>query len=288
VKVGIDSYCFHKYFGEIRPGGKDPGTRWTAFDLIDYATKVGANGLSLETCFMPALDRGFLHELRSALDSSRLDRVLAWGHPVGLERGRSREALEDLKRHIPSASALGTRILRITASSGPYSPELEEEFTHTLDPMLHEALRAAEDQGVILAIENHGDFTSDALVRLLERVGSPALRVTLDTGNLVAVNDDPVEGSRKLAPYVAATHIKDMIFSGGGPHESPGFLCTPVGRGIVDMPAILEHLKAAGYDGLLCVELHDPAPAWRETSEEELVRLSVEYLQTLVTAQQRM
>jgi len=29
MKIGIDSYCFHRYFGEIYPGLQaDPGTRW--------------------------------------------------------------------------------------------------------------------------------------------------------------------------------------------------------------------------------------------------------------------
>jgi sugar phosphate isomerase/epimerase len=279
LKVGIDSYSFHRYFGEIHhESEEDPGMRWSTFDLIGYAAKVGAKGLSLETCFMPALDPGFLRELRAALDQAGLERVLAWGHPIGLERGTSREALDDLKRHIPSALALGCRLMRITASGTPYSAELEAEFARNLDPVLGEAVRAAADQGVTLAIENHGDFTADALLRLLERIGSPNLKVTLDTGNLLSVKDDPVEGSRKLAPHVAATHIKDLVLESSPQSGSPAYRCTPSGRGLVNIPAILDHLKDAGYDGLLCIEIHDPARAWRRTPEEELVRLSVDYL----------
>jgi sugar phosphate isomerase/epimerase len=284
MRVGIDSYSFHRYFGEIRPARMevDPGTRWTPFDLIACAKRVGATGLSLETCYMPALDQGFLRELRSALDDAGLDRVLAWGHPVGLERGTSREALEDLKRHIPSALALGTRTMRITASGSPYSPALEAQFAIDLDPMLREALRVAEDLGVTLAVENHGDFNSDALLRLIERIGSPRLRVTLDTGNLLTVGDDPVEGSRKLAPYVAATHVKDLVVGESSPGGPPTHWCTPIGKGVVDIPAILAHLQAAGYDGLLCIEIESRSPAWLETSEEEIIRLSVDYLRSLV------
>lgn len=284
MRVGIDSYSFHRYFGEIRPARMetDPDRRWTPFDLIAFAQKVGAGGLSLETCYMPALDGGFLRELRAALDDAGLDRVLAWGHPVGLERGTSREALEDLKRHIPSALALGSRTMRITASGSPYSRELEAQFARDLDPMLREALRVAEDHGVTLAIENHGDFNSDAMLRLLERIDSPYLRVTLDTGNLLSVGDDPVEGSRKLAPYVAATHIKDLAAVEGTTTAAPGFWGTPIGRGVVDVPAIIGILRAAGYDGLLCIEIESRSPAWRATPEEELIRLSVEYLRSIV------
>ena len=283
MKVGIDSYCFHRYFGDIqaRDAEVDPGKRWTAFDLIAYAKEVKAEGLSLESCYMNALDRGFLRELRAALDEAGLERVLAWGHPVGLERGTSPEALEDLKRHIPSALELGCRPMRITASGSPFSAELQAQFTRDLDPMLREALRSAEDQGVVLAIENHGDFDSDSLLRLLKRMGSPALKVTLDTGNLLSVGDDPVEGARKLAPYVAATHIKDLVMDAAAPGAQPRYKCTPTGRGLVRVPEILDHLRAAGYAGLLCIEIHSLAPAWQGTPEEELVRLSIEYLRPL-------
>lgn len=286
MKVGIDSYCFHRYFGEIH-GGKelDPGTRWTTFDLIAFARKIGAEGLSLETCFMPALDQGFLIELRAALDDAGLDRILAWGHPIGLERGASPAALDDLKRHIPSVLALNCRTMRITASGSPYSAELEVEFARNLDPVLREALRAAEDQGVVLAIENHGDFNADAMLRLLDRMDSPNLKVTLDTGNLLAVKDDPVEGARKLAPFVAATHIKDLVIEQSELTGSPTCSCTPTGRGLVNVPAILDHLRAAGYNGLLCIEIHDPSRKWVHTPEEELVRMSVEYLRPIAAAQ---
>jgi sugar phosphate isomerase/epimerase len=173
--------------------------------------------------------------------------------------------------------------MRITASGGPFSPDLEARFARDLDPVMREAVRAAEDQGVVLAIEDHGDYNADGLLRLIQRIGSTNLRVTLDTGNLLSVGDDPVEGARKLAPYVAATHIKDLALEPGPPGAAPGYRCTPIGRGLVRIPQILGHLRAAGYDGLLCVEIHDPAAAWASTPEEELVRLSLEYLRSVVS-----
>jgi sugar phosphate isomerase/epimerase len=135
----------------------------------------------------------------------------------------------------------------------------------------------------VLAIEDHGDFNADGLLRLLQRIGSRNLRVTLDTGNLLSVGDDPVEGARKLAPYVAATHIKDLVLQQGPPGNAPGYRCTPIGRGLVRIPLILDHLRTAGYDGFLCIEIHDPSSAWAATPEEELVRISLEYLRSIVS-----
>ncbi|MBI2941844.1 MAG: sugar phosphate isomerase/epimerase [Chloroflexi bacterium] len=279
MRIGIDSYCFHRYFGDLWPGiDVDPGKRWEVFDFIAFAREVGVAGVSLETCFLPGLDAGFLQELRSALDDAGLDRVLAWGHPTGLECGTSPAALADLKRHIPAARALGTTTLRIVASLTRYSPDLEAQFSRDLVPVLREAVCAAADQGVVLAIENHGDFTADSLLRLRGEVNSPHLMVTLDTGNALRILEDPVEAARKLAPSVVATHIKDVTTGRGSPQDFLYWPATPVGKGAIDIPAILAILRAAGYSGLLCVEVDNPATAWRQTPEEDLVRLSVEYL----------
>lgn len=283
IHLGIDSYCFHRSFGDLWPGlDEDPGRRWTVFDVIAFARELGVAGVSLETCFMPSLDSGFLRELRNALDAASLERVLAWGHPTGLDGGTNPAALEDLRRHLASAVSLGTPTMRIVASLTRYSPELEVQFSHTLVPVLREAVRAAADQGIVLAIENHGDFTAAALLRLLEQVDSPWLRITLDTGNALRILEDPVEAARTLAPYTVATHIKDVTASHGSPYDFLFWPATPVGQGAIDIPAILQILSETGYAGLLCVEVDNPAAPWRHLSEEELVRQSIAYLREQV------
>lgn len=283
MNVGIDSYCFHRSFGDLWPGiDEDPGRRWSVFDVVRFAKELGIAGVSLETCFMPALDRAFLTDLRGALNEAGLERVLAWGHPTGLDGGTNPAALADLQQHVGSAVALGTRTMRIVASLTRYSAELEAQFVRDLVPVLRQAARAAADEGVVLAIENHGDFTADALLRLLERVDAPNLRVTLDTGNALRILEDPVEAARKLAPYTVATHVKDVTAGRGSPHDFLFWPATPVGQGTIDIPAILRILADAGYQGLLCVEVDNPAPAWRGLSEEELVQQSVAYLREQV------
>ena len=39
MQIGIDSYCFHRYFGEIYAGLQtDPGTRWRMEgEFLDFA-----------------------------------------------------------------------------------------------------------------------------------------------------------------------------------------------------------------------------------------------------------
>jgi sugar phosphate isomerase/epimerase len=68
----------------------------------------------------------------------------------------------------------------------------------------------AEANGVKLAIENHADYRGHELATVLEEVGSPAVGAKLDTGNAFAAVEDPTEAAKALAPFVFATHVKDV------------------------------------------------------------------------------
>ena len=160
MKIGIDSYCYHRYFGEVYPFQRPSQKRWTADDFVNRAAELQVDGVSLETCFLPGSAPGFWQRLKEKLEANRLEAVLAWGHPDGLEGGTNTGALADLVRSIFVARELGCRVMRIVGSSlrfrdEPHGPQLRQ-----LADMLREATKIAADQGVILAIENHIDFTA--------------------------------------------------------------------------------------------------------------------------------
>src|SRR5215471_16828977 len=117
MKIGIDSYCYHRYFGEIYPFQRDPGTRWNTTDFIRRAADLKVDGVSVETCFFSSLEAGYLRDLKQLLDQHHLDRVVAWGHPDGLEGGRNHAALQDLVQHLKVAQTLGAKVMRIVGSS---------------------------------------------------------------------------------------------------------------------------------------------------------------------------
>ena len=50
MKVGIDNYCYHRFFGEIYAQQKDPGRRITIEWFVDRAKQLGVDGVSLESC----------------------------------------------------------------------------------------------------------------------------------------------------------------------------------------------------------------------------------------------
>src|SRR5262249_23538263 len=117
-------------------------------------------------------------------------------------------------------------------------------------------VKVAEEYGIRIAIENHIDFTADEILRLLTAVNSPWLGVNFDTGNFLRLLDDPVKAMRKLAPYVYATHIKDLkLQKGVAADEWYFFSSAPVGEGVVDNGRLVQLLDDAGYQGLLAVEI---------------------------------
>ena len=176
-------------------------------------------------------------------------------------RERQRE-LDDLKRGVDTALALDVNLMRVFSGSYREGVSHEEGMSWILDGLTAGAAYA-ERQGVTLALENHGRFAgrSDQVRDIIERVGSPALRVNLDTGNFLPVGQDPLEAARDLADLIVLAHLKDMrpaapdepghVFA-----DPDGILLTGsvIGEGLVDLPAMIVLLEEIGYSGWLSLE----------------------------------
>lgn len=273
LKVGIDNYCYHRLF-EL-----ESEQHWTVFDFIKRAEELKVDGVSLETCFLESFEPDYLAKVRMALDEANLDRVLAWGHPDGLEGGRNLSAAEELRRHFKTAELLNAKVMRIVGSSYRFRTEPHGPQIQKVSDILKDVVKVAEYHDIVMGIENHLTFNTDEILRILANVNSPYLGVTLDTGNALRVFDDPVEAARKLAPHTVATHIKDVTAAKGSPKEMSFWPSVPVGKGIIDIPAIVSILRDAGYQGMLCIEVDRLSEDWPD--EDEAVRESVRYLKSL-------
>jgi sugar phosphate isomerase/epimerase len=279
MRIGIDSYCYHRYFGEVYSFQRDPGKRWSTDDFVRRAIDLKVEGVSLETCFFSSLDGGYLRDLKALLDQHGLDRVVAWGHPDGLEGGNNQAALRDLVKHIGVAKVMSAKVMRIVGSSLRFRHEAHEPQLVRLAAMLKEAVKAAEEEDITLAIENHIDFTASEILTLIDHVGSEFFGVNFDTGNALRLFEDPVEEARLLAPFIHATHIKDVSpRRGGSPREWNFWESVPAGKGVVDIAGVMKVLKNHGYQGTLCVEVDCLRPEWEE---DEAVETSINYLRGL-------
>ncbi|MCO5187034.1 MAG: sugar phosphate isomerase/epimerase [Anaerolineae bacterium] len=286
MKVGIDSYCFHRYFGEVYDHQTAPpaSDMMTMEDFLTFAKKLDVDGVSLESCFFPTFDKAWFVDLKAQLDEYGFDRVYAWGHPDGLEAGKNRDAYDDMIAQIPNAALIGADVMRVVASSLMFRHEPHGPQIDILVGWFKDAVKVAEEYGVKLAVENHIDYTSDECVELLDRVDSPYLGLNLDTGNFLRLLDDPVEGAKKLANRTLATHIKDLKpVKGLDAREWYFFSSTPVGDGLVDNQKLAQILYDADYQGFLAVETDSLHPDY-ENREHWAVEQSVANLKKIAAA----
>lgn len=123
-------------------------------------------------------------------------------------------------------------------------------FDHDLTPSFHAHAGAY--------IEN-----PDEIRALLGRADPRLLKFCLDTGHVAFGGGDPVEMARAYAPRIGYVHLKDInlrrlhaLLAEGHDYTATAQrdVFVELGRGSLDLRAILDALTAAGYEGWIIVE----------------------------------
>ena len=186
-----------------------------------------------------------------------------------------RRVIEGLKRHIDVAADLGSPSMRHDITRGPdprHRPiDDDDAFASALKavvPAIREIADYGQSKGVRTSLENHGFFiqSPDRVEQVLEAVDHPQFALTLDTGNFLCVNENPVEAVRRLAKYAVLVHVKDFhvkLKERMPAALDSGWFATPteialrgaiVGHGQIDIAAQLRILRDTGYTGYLSLE----------------------------------
>ncbi|MBE2236318.1 MAG: sugar phosphate isomerase/epimerase [Caldilineaceae bacterium] len=178
------------------------------------------------------------------------------------ERKAWEKQLADLKTGVEVANLLNVRTMRVFSGNAKPGYAFEDGFAWIVDGLAAGA-HYAESHGVTLALENHGLMAgrSDQVRRVIEAVGSPALRANIDTGNFLLVNQNPTEAAQDLADLAALVHLKDFRRARADETEhiykaldGTAFTGAVVGQGEVELAAIVKILDDAGYAGWLSLE----------------------------------
>jgi sugar phosphate isomerase/epimerase len=123
------------------------------------------------------------------------------------------------------------------------SAEAFEQFTRRAWQSLTLAEPVLKRHGVRLAVENHKDYRVPELVDLIKRVSSQYVGACLDTGNSIALLEEPMAVVEALAPWAVSAHLKDMAVK----EYEEGFLLSevPLGDGFLDLQAMVATLRRA-------------------------------------------
>jgi D-psicose/D-tagatose/L-ribulose 3-epimerase len=153
---------------------------------------------------------------------------------------------------IKLASQLGSTLVcgpmySETGRAGRHSAEEREAQLAQIATHLKPLCQQAEAAGVILAIEPLNRFETDCIntleqaVDLIERVGSPALKIHIDTFHMNIEEDDSAAAILKHGQHIGHVHASAS-------HR--GLL----GQDQVDWNGVLSALQTIGYDGDIVIE----------------------------------
>ncbi|MBI4553492.1 MAG: sugar phosphate isomerase/epimerase [Candidatus Latescibacteria bacterium] len=193
---------------------------------------------------------------------------------------------------INAAGDLGIQAVRIdSAMRGERELSLHTRIERFIGGITR-VLDATGSSGVALGIENHGSCSNDRrfLDAVLDGVNSSRLGLTMDTGNFYWYGyplDEVYEILEHFAPKAKHTHVKNINFpeADRARQRDPGwkygeYVC-PIPDGDIDVGRVVGFLKAAGYDGDLCIE-DESLGRFSEPERRQVLRRDVECVKRLV------
>ncbi len=254
---------------------------WTVLDFVDFCNKEGIKQVELLNVFW----KNAAIELPTVVAALKSKGIRASSYAVAndfaKENAEERQAaLQEILDAIPVAQALGVNVIRV------FSGNLTEHVTYDnalgwIVEGLRAAAEAAGKAGITLCLENHGKLAGSGVQvkAILDKVNSPYLKSTFDTGNFLLVDEEPLTALDVLIGEVAHVHFKDFVRLPDGRYKSlagTSFEGVSLGLGDVDLAEIVRRLKERGYEGAYVLEYEGLG------SEAEGIRKSYEYFGTLV------
>ena len=266
-----------------------PGFTDADLPLIATFEKYGAQLVELAIVEPESVS---VSKLKTVLASSRLEQpVICGAFGAGRDlRGSSSEvanAIQYVSELIEMADALGAKILcgpmySRTGRSGAHTAEERESQFDQIALGLEKLCAKAEDSGIVLALEPLNRFETDCIntieqaVEMIDRIGSDALKIHIDTFHMNIEEADSGAAIRQYAEHIGHVHASAS-------HR--GLL----GEDQVDWTGVLGALHNVGYEGDVVIEsfsednqvIAKAASIWRSlySSPEQLAVEGLQFLQ---------
>jgi 3-oxoisoapionate decarboxylase len=227
TSMGIVEYSFYR----------NPHSKST-YQFLDFCHSFGAAGVQVG---LDSLDPSYTDKVRRRAEElgMYLEVISEFPKPDGSG---------NFEPTVVAAKRAGARCLRSACLDGRRyevftSLDQWTRFVTDSHARIRHALPVLERHKLPLGIENHKDWTADELVALLKHYNSEYLGACIDTGNNVALLDQPMYLVEALAPYAVTTHFKDVAVE-----EYPeGFKVSevPLGQGLLDLNAVVRTVRQA-------------------------------------------
>jgi len=265
MRIGLSTYSL---LNAIRSG------EMSVLDVIRWIADQGGEHMEIVPYGFSLVDQP---DLADAVREKAQEAGIAlsnYSMPANFVQGTEEEFQAEVRRvmmHVDLVHRLGMRHMRhdVTAFRLPPEQMTIAWFEENL-PLMVRGSRLIADYaaqfGITTTIENHGFSVqaSDRVQRVLQEVARPNFRTTLDVGNFLCADEDPVVGVKKNLPYASLIHFKDFYIRpfDQDPGEGEWFRSANgqflrgaiVGQGDIPIRKIVKLIKDSGYDGDITVE----------------------------------
>jgi len=235
---------------------------------LEIAKKIGLDGVQVDfghgdkdlPLFDPELRKSVLQEAKTQQMEIA---SLAMGVLNNVPYKSDPRAEQWVEQGIDVAKAMKTDII-LLAFFGNGDLQNDEEGTNEVIRRLRKVAPKAEQVGVTLAIESW--LSAEHHVSIIERVGSPAVKVYYDVANSHKAGHDIYTEIRRLGRFICQVHAKDYD--------------DLYGKGSINFPKVREAMDDSGYRGWLVME-----GTKMPLGIEESCRYDAEYLRTIFPAE---
>ncbi|WP_251205624.1 sugar phosphate isomerase/epimerase family protein [Acetatifactor aquisgranensis] len=289
MKFGMSCYC-------LDPAMKD-GTM-SVDDVVDYAVAHGCEHIEFVPFRLPfvtperTLDWELIDHVREKCKSAGIE-ISTYSVNANLLKTDSEEEameIERVKRHIDVAEGLGLSRMRFDVASfvRPFSTNTIYNFNREFPQMVKNGTILcdyAAEKGINIVMENHGFFIngSERVLRLIEAIDRPNLKMTVDVGNFLCVDEDPVAAVKRCLHLAEMIHLKDFYIRKKEllPDQTEMFNCNNgswfetmggrmirgsiLGQGDMDIWEILRTIKHSDFDGYISLEFEGMEPCEKGT-----------------------
>ncbi len=252
LKPSLNAYSFLEL---LNANAKDKTKGLDLFKLCEFCAKHNFDAVDLTGYFFPGYPaaptddylyslKRHAHALGLAISGTGVRNDFTTADPKIRAEGVQR-----IKTWIEVAAKLGAPTVRAFADSqGPFKnwqQAANNAPRDTVEGYLADALRECAEHGqkfgVIVAVQNHGDFinTGPEHLSLLKRVGSEWCAAMVDTGKYLTA--DPYADIALMAPYAVNWQIKETTRS---EVDSPK----------TDMKRLVTIIRQSGYRGYMPIE----------------------------------
>jgi L-ribulose-5-phosphate 3-epimerase len=250
IKLSISSYSYWHFKKE----------KYSLFKVIDEAAKLGVEGVDILHRQMESEDNAYIQQIKRHAFENGIALTCLSIHQgfVFADKTEWQKNIDHTIKCIELAAKMGIPCLRLNTGRWNTIKSFDDLMKNRgIEPIIpgyteddgfkwciegiEKCLPAAEQNGVLLALENHWGLgsTPEGMLRIKKAIDSPWLGLLMDTGNFL---ENPYSKLEMIAPQTKFVQAK--TYFGGGEWYSLD----------LDYPRIIQILRKVNYQGYISIE----------------------------------